>query len=334
MSFHLLPFAKRVFDGQFVSAAEVSRGAACNCVCPDCGVALIAKQGTEREWHFAHTKGSNCAEGYEKSVHEFAKQLLRKRRLLLLPEVIAEVSATDAFGQRQTEKEELSESMKVCLDDCWSSQSWGGVTPDLTGVRRDRHILIEVTVSHRLMPDKHERLRATALPVVQIDLGVFKVLRASKERLEQELFEKPSNWQWVSHPKLEEARTKASRRLDERLAKIKLQHDEEQQKRPVVSPNPSPKVGAGVLQKNFAPDPIWRSTLPSRDKIEQAGNSLVSRLGYDVKSLLERLYAIKTRKDLEEIKPPEFASILGTEFGISEREIMSFLAEADFVLVF
>jgi competence CoiA-like predicted nuclease len=57
----LLPFAKRLSDEQFVSPDEVPRGQACNCVCSGCEHPVIAKQGTEKAWHFAHMKASDCA---------------------------------------------------------------------------------------------------------------------------------------------------------------------------------------------------------------------------------------------------------------------------------
>lgn len=75
-----MPFAKRISDGRCVSAEEVPRGLDCNCVCPECGHPVQARQGTERAWHFSHAKAGDCADAYEKSVHETAKQLLRERK--------------------------------------------------------------------------------------------------------------------------------------------------------------------------------------------------------------------------------------------------------------
>lgn len=33
---------------------DVPRGRRCGCICPSCKAGLVAKQGTEKEWHFAH----------------------------------------------------------------------------------------------------------------------------------------------------------------------------------------------------------------------------------------------------------------------------------------
>ncbi len=148
----LLPFATRLSDGRLVSPDEVERGMACNCACPGCKVAVLAKQGTEREWHFAHAKGEKCAEGYEVSIHELAKQMLRQRKELLLPSLIAKTSGVDAYGRFLEEREPVLESSLVKLDECKTGVNLGGVNVDAIGRLKGHEILIEVTVFHRLMP--------------------------------------------------------------------------------------------------------------------------------------------------------------------------------------
>lgn len=41
---------------------DVQRGAACGCYCPVCASPLVAKQGGELEWHFAHEAGTEAPE--------------------------------------------------------------------------------------------------------------------------------------------------------------------------------------------------------------------------------------------------------------------------------
>lgn len=50
----LVPFGIDKSTGHITEVANVPRGAACGCVCPSCGAELLARQGTEKEWHFAH----------------------------------------------------------------------------------------------------------------------------------------------------------------------------------------------------------------------------------------------------------------------------------------
>ncbi|HBN88539.1 MAG: hypothetical protein ACI832_000545 [Rheinheimera aquimaris] len=90
MSNVLIPFAKRVSDGQVVGIDEVPNGLACNCVCLSCNAALVAKTNvTTKSAHFAHHKagsaGEACAVTFENSVLWMASELLNKPGNFLIP---------------------------------------------------------------------------------------------------------------------------------------------------------------------------------------------------------------------------------------------------------
>lgn len=75
---------------------EVSRGAACGCVCPECASPLIARLGDEREWHFAHEAGQErpeCEAGAVNMLRRLAVEYLRSRPTLALPRYSAHVTA-------------------------------------------------------------------------------------------------------------------------------------------------------------------------------------------------------------------------------------------------
>ena len=52
----LLSWGKDVSTGKLIHISEAANGLACNCVCPDpnCEGLLIARQGENNDWHFAH----------------------------------------------------------------------------------------------------------------------------------------------------------------------------------------------------------------------------------------------------------------------------------------
>jgi hypothetical protein len=54
-----LIFARRRSDNTLVGVLDVENGLRCDCLCPDCGLALIANQGRFR-CHFSHSNGSRC----------------------------------------------------------------------------------------------------------------------------------------------------------------------------------------------------------------------------------------------------------------------------------
>lgn len=201
---HLLPFAQRRDGGQLVGPEEVPRGLACNCVCPACGHPVVAKHGTEKAWHFAHAKASDCAHAYEKSVHELAKQMVREQKRLRLPALTVCVAGRNLLGLPITVEKQVFASHLVALDSCVAGHAKGDVTPDLIGERNGREVLVELTVFHRLMPEKKERLLKTGLAVMEIDLGLFKGVQATRALLEHELFENEANRRWIYHPRQHE----------------------------------------------------------------------------------------------------------------------------------
>ena len=69
--------------GEIFHVSEVSRGLNCRCVCTDCGIQMIARQGSIRSWHFAHFESVSC--GGMTWLHRSAQEILhRERRFTLL----------------------------------------------------------------------------------------------------------------------------------------------------------------------------------------------------------------------------------------------------------
>nr|WP_264299516.1 competence protein CoiA family protein [Vibrio navarrensis] len=87
-----VPFGLRTQDQTFVDVADVVRGKNCGCICPSCHTPLIARQGEEKQWHFAHA--SRKVEGTDKecdfsffvSVRMMARQVIETGIAIVLPE--------------------------------------------------------------------------------------------------------------------------------------------------------------------------------------------------------------------------------------------------------
>lgn len=94
-SFHRdirVPFGVALDTGLIVSVDEVVNGRGCNCICPSCSTPLIARQGQEVEWHFAHeSRGTYkqaadaCKLSLWVSLKLLARQLLSVPGTLALP---------------------------------------------------------------------------------------------------------------------------------------------------------------------------------------------------------------------------------------------------------
>ena len=78
-----IPFGLASDDGSLVDVENVPRGAKCGCVCPSCKTPLVARQGGEKEWHFAHASQriykrtkNECQYSFYVSVRLMARQLI------------------------------------------------------------------------------------------------------------------------------------------------------------------------------------------------------------------------------------------------------------------
>lgn len=338
----LLPFATRLSDGKLVSPDEVERGRACNCSCPGCNVEVIAKQGTEREWHFAHAKGEKCAEGYEVSIHELAKQMLRQRKELLLPSLIAKVSGIDAYGRLLEEHEPVLESHMVKLDECKTGFNLGGVNVDALGRLKGHEILIEITVFHRLMPDKQERLVETEISSIQINLEQFQSRQATRELLEKAIFENENIRRWIYHPKLQPALQKAQAKLDVRLqdSKSNREKDEALRREKMAALRLEPeKMGlnfvpgetfsGGAIQRSSL---MLRSALPSTEQIASSTKKLAIKTGASEACIISIAATYKDRSQLGDYTPESFVNKWCELLGLSIVEVEDFLVDAGYLL--
>lgn len=335
MSELLLPFASRVADGQLVSPEEVPRGLACNCVCLGCGHPVQARQGTERIWHFAHARASDCVGAYEKSVHEAAKQMLRDRKELFLPALTASVHAVDSFHLQQVASETIFESRRVLLDSCKAGQVLDGVSPDLVGTIRDRQLLIEVTVFHRLMPEKRARLKATGLAVMELDLSEFKTKQATRESLEAAVFSREDNKRWVWHPASAPVEERLRVQLRERLVAIEAEWAEQEKKLREERAAQRARLEAVRLPAQVslpASDEIaWRASFPPEERWAPARAAFCERHNLPREAVDAVFNSMLKRSDLARTTPKDLAKDWAGQLGVQREDIYRYFAEGSYL---
>ena len=338
----LLPFAKRLSDDELVSPNDVERGRACNCVCPGCKEAVLAKQGTERVWHFAHAESEKCAQGYEASIHELAKQMLRQRMEILLPSLIATASELDAYGRRMEEHEPVLQSRLVKLDDCKTGGNLNGILVDAIGILKGHQLLIEITVFHRLMPDKKARLVDTKIPCMQINLEQFKSMQANRALLEQAIFEDESIRQWIYHPKHEPALEKAQAKLDKRLQESKTRWERDEAlrkgqaaaiKHQAVTAGWDSKISAAFKEHSVQRSSFMLSSaFPPEERISLSARRLAQRSGLSEERILSFASTYTNRGQLRGCTPESFAAKWCEQLGLPVNEVKDFLVDAGYLL--
>lgn len=79
--------------------AEEYRGLKCNCRCPSCNDAFIARMGNERMHHFAHsTEGCDEVQAYITGLYRLLKEVIDKGIPIYLPPVIVEFSFDENYA--------------------------------------------------------------------------------------------------------------------------------------------------------------------------------------------------------------------------------------------
>lgn len=208
-----IPFGLRTHDQRMVDPTEVTRGESCGCVCPnpDCGKELIAKQGDENEWHFAHKPGADCAPGYagyESAIHRMAKQMIMERAEVWVPE---RRFSKEILGPRDDVdggycwKESLSvvvcaEGLKA-LTSCIEEKKIETRRPDLLGSIEGQPIAIEIAYTHFCDEAKLDWLKARNLTTLEIDVGMSPDTEMSdiRPKLEARLFSSSPFTTWLVH---------------------------------------------------------------------------------------------------------------------------------------
>lgn len=130
-----LPFG--LLNGQLVDITEVESGLACNCVCPACGLQLVAKKGEIKEHHFAHHDSEECSGAVETALHIYAKNILEKNKRIVLPPVYLDNS--DKLIYPATE---------IFFDSVTLEKRIGNIIPDIVVLVKDKPLLIEIAVTH------------------------------------------------------------------------------------------------------------------------------------------------------------------------------------------
>ena len=195
-----VPFGLR--EGRLYEPIQVEQGLACNCTCPGCSGALIAKHaplGKVRP-HFAHHSDSACVGGLESAVHLAAKQLINEKRKLYLPELVATVSSRLAGFQHMERRETVHKGSVAHLDQVRVEESLGQIRPDLIVETAGHQVLVEIAFTSFVSSEKLELIKLKSIGAIEVDVSDLAELNF--ETLSKRLFERSPRSTWIFHPDL------------------------------------------------------------------------------------------------------------------------------------
>jgi len=189
----MITTAVKQVEDKAVHVSEVQRGLACGCVCADCGGKFIAKQGRQRDHHFAHYTQTNCRG--ESNLHKKAKQILIDELCLTIGHRELDSPVMQRFETARDEVTRGRDPGRVQID---CLMQIGNEKNELPGDITE--LAVEILVTHAVDEQKQTKLRELGLQTIEIDLTelAHPDSAPSKEDIRKAICDTPSNIKWIA----------------------------------------------------------------------------------------------------------------------------------------
>jgi hypothetical protein len=211
--FKMLRWALDKNTKSVISILDIQKGLEYNCICPSCGMTVIAHKGNEIAHHFKHYNIEECIGGVETAIHLKAKEIIAAVKYIKLPSLSANVSV----GGYSASKLILPSSV-IELDDVVLEEKEGRIRPDLIATHQETKILIEIAVTHFIDKNKKEIIRNQDISCIEIDLS--ELHKSNKnitdDELKQNIIERLDNKKWIHNRKYKDAKKKAFQIIEQK----------------------------------------------------------------------------------------------------------------------
>jgi len=205
-----------VKNGNIKHVDEVEQGLKCECVCPNCGEKLIARQGEINEHHFAHVAAEcNILIAQQTAIHLMAKEILAEYKIVKLPKYT--IHSKSAFLPKK-EFKELDERINkdnliydylngeeqvLKFDNVYLEQPRKDIVPDLVCEYGENKMFIEIAVTNFINEVKYNKIRENKIATIEINLSEYKdrIDTMTKRRLSDILIDDVELKKWIYDPK-------------------------------------------------------------------------------------------------------------------------------------
>ena len=214
-------------EGRLVHIEDVPSGLECNCVCPECGVKLIARKGKKNQKHFSHTNGVDCAGARMTALHMLAQQIIQEEKKIRKP----------WFKDycEDPSKEIYFES--VLLEQRFKTKEINR-RPDCVGIIKNGdkqyEVWIEVKVKHAIDEDKRKDIIKLGAICMEIDISSLLTERYTEDSVRKALFDVYDNKEWINYPELFKKNYEAWRKSEEFKEYQQLKEQEEREELEVL----------------------------------------------------------------------------------------------------
>lgn len=216
-------------------------------VCLGCGSKLIAKQGKERIWHFAHHNLANCDGGFETMLHLLAKEVFSSLNIFVLPSKTV-FYTEDNLTQSETLVKPLHE---ITIDDCLVETYLGNIKPDIIIVSKGIKLIVEIAVTHFVDNKKRAEIEKLGISCIEINLSHLKNKYFDFEQLKYEV-NNTKNMKWIFHKRECEELKKLENTVKSRLNEIKTAEREKDIADKTLSKNLLDNIGTAIYANFYS----------------------------------------------------------------------------------
>ncbi|WP_298623909.1 competence protein CoiA family protein [uncultured Legionella sp.] len=226
-----LPFGLNE-NNVIVHIANVESGKSCNCICPSCSTPLIAAKGTKNQHHFKHATTIECEEGLESAIHMAAKQIIKERKQIKLPEYTINKNILDSKGKMHFESKTLvARGRSISFDSVQEEQELNQMRADILAITNNQKLMIEVFYRHKVDEQKIEKIKAANISTIEIDLSDLTPNDVRNWETFWLCINDPNRAQWLYNARASSESKELEKQLSLRVQKIEKEYQQEQIKR-------------------------------------------------------------------------------------------------------
>ena len=238
-------------NGQITHISNVSRGLECGCICVACKGQLVAKKGSEKVHHFAHTADPNCLGAAETALHLLSKELFKELNSIVLPQYnFSKERKLKRNYHVITHEEVIVKGGEAEITRALIEQTEVRFKPDITLESNSKKLFVEIAVTHKVDRNKLRHIRKCGLPAIEIHLDLADAL-LSRDELRNKLQADLASKRWLFHPKQREAERIFFEKIRDAIRKSRAPAISTQRKTPTRSEKYIP-ITNGVSTKDYS----------------------------------------------------------------------------------
>jgi len=214
----------------------VPRGKKCGCICPSCKTPLIARQGSLKEWHFAHQSNNvqsatttACEYSFAVSVRLMIRQLAIGNLEFHTPKLTLSI---EGYSERSRKHKKVdlavTDERQIILTKPEIDAKFSETNVDILGYVDEIPFVVYIVHKNRQVPPELDPPNTDKCGVVSIDIGCLPI-HFEKEKegryidvLRNFITESPEGKSWIYHPRTKKIRKQANAKMEQWLSKQKV----------------------------------------------------------------------------------------------------------------